>query len=207
MEIDGLLLIKITVFWYIGTGFKTLLRHKENSSKDAIKNTLKENLRLAIIIEFVINFYTFNFWIELVLLPILVFISLMATSELLGERFKPVANVFNWVLAICGFSMLFFSLSELAQYPEKLQTVSTVVEWLLPLFLSIYYIPFVLGFTVFTVYENNLVVLKHLARNRPEKGKSLALEMFSECGLSLEKLETYRKRKTDEIIHSHYELS
>lgn len=70
--------IKDIIVWFIFSG---LIYCMNAVSKDAdekyIENILKNNLKFTVIFEFIMNTFTFNIWIELIIVPIITVIVMM----------------------------------------------------------------------------------------------------------------------------------
>jgi len=62
--------LKNTILWSGSVAFVSLIRLNDIANNpDYFKTTLKDNLRLITILEFVVGFYTFPLWSELLLVP------------------------------------------------------------------------------------------------------------------------------------------
>ena len=76
IEFWNLTLLKETIYWVLLVGFPLLLDiDKINKEENHIKSILKNSIKGIIIIEFITNFYNFSLIVELVLIPVVTFIS------------------------------------------------------------------------------------------------------------------------------------
>lgn len=97
------LLIKDAAFWIIGTGYVLLMNLSKDSQKgDYFKKTALDSIKLTVVLEFVLSLYSFNFWIEIFLIPILFFVVAMNAYAGLKAEYKPVQRLTNWLLIIAG---------------------------------------------------------------------------------------------------------
>lgn len=68
-----------------------------------IKKILKDNLKFTMILEFFMSTFTFNMWIELVIIPVITIITVMNVIAERKEEYKSVHKLLDSVLAITGF--------------------------------------------------------------------------------------------------------
>jgi hypothetical protein len=87
----------------VGTNFRTV----------SIIEIIKGLLRFSIIPLFIINEYTFNIVIELLLLLIITFITILLTISESKSEFLPIKKIFNWILGILGLTIAIFAFRSL----------------------------------------------------------------------------------------------
>src|ERR1019366_8033017 len=76
IDLWDILLLKETLFWFFGVAFVLMMNITKVKGMDYFKSTVKHSIRGAVIIEFLVNFYTFSLAIELVFIPLIVILSL-----------------------------------------------------------------------------------------------------------------------------------
>lgn len=65
-------LLKDTVIWGLGTAFIMFMHYdKVNTERKYFKKVLLDNVKLVVLLEFIINLYVFNFVVEFLLVPVL----------------------------------------------------------------------------------------------------------------------------------------
>jgi hypothetical protein len=79
----------------------------------SIIEIIKGLLRFSIIPLFIINEYTFNIVIELLLLLIITFITILLTISESKSEFLPIKKIFNWILGILGLTIAIFAFRSL----------------------------------------------------------------------------------------------
>lgn len=92
----GFFMLKDSIYWFICSGFLILISlNKAAKEKDFFKNILRDNLKLLLILEFAVNFHQFSLVTELILLPVIAFLTftqVIATREkrlmIVKPRFK-----------------------------------------------------------------------------------------------------------------------
>ena len=64
-------LLKDTIYWFLCSALVLLMNtDKANQEKGFFIKILKDNLKIILILEFILAFYTFNLLVEIVLVPI-----------------------------------------------------------------------------------------------------------------------------------------
>lgn len=150
--------LKTTLVWFITFAVAWIFdtkRWEADPNQDA-KVTLKEVLSVTVLVTFVTEFYTFNLIGELILVPAVSFIALLAGVAGLQERTRIVAKLFNGVLAVVGFSLLGFAAYRLLGDLRGFATAETGREFAVPGLLSLLFIPFMYVFNVWNAYSGVL---------------------------------------------------
>jgi len=64
--------LPMTILWAICVAFVMLFKFSQAEDENFFKNSIKDNIKGLIFIEFIINLYVFSLWVELILVPIFV---------------------------------------------------------------------------------------------------------------------------------------
>lgn len=187
-------MLKDTIFWFLGTALVlTYEAEKIQEGKLTFKEIILDNCKLIILIEFISNQYVFSLQAEMLLLPILFFLS--AFSYVAGlknehRNFKVFSDV---ILALVGFYAIGYAINGAIADYENLVSFITLKSVLLPPILTILYLPCVYFVAVYIVYENlfsrfyvNYRNDRHLLRNAKAK-------TFKLCLLNLAKVKRFSK--------------
>jgi hypothetical protein len=118
-----------------------------------IKRILLDAFKLIVLLEFIINLYSFSYITEMILLPILVFIVLLISFAERNPEHQIVANFLNLVLAIWGIYVLYFSIQQIQIHINEISTIQTALDFLLPIWLTVFYLPFLLGIKLYSDWE------------------------------------------------------
>lgn len=196
-------LTKDTILWLFFVGFMTLGKvNKIKDDKDYFKDAFKKNFRLSLVSEFLVNFYTFSLAVELVIVPMLVLVSVMIAFSEKDPKHKPAHKFLSNLLVVFGFIILFYIIIQFSGDPWGFLNLQNLRGLLLPLILSILFLPFVYGLSLYMFYETQLVLLK--LRLSPElfiyaKKQALIRFNFDKDGLSrwVKRIHTGTKSKDD----------
>jgi hypothetical protein len=199
-------LLKDTIYWVLLVGFPLLLNmDKINKEENHIKSILKNSIKGIIIIEFITNFYNFSLISELILIPIITFISLLQVVSKTKPEWNKVYNLLTWVLAILGISVFIYSVNKIYQSPEGFFNILTLQTFLLPVILTILFIPFLYLVALYSLYETVTGVIG--LRIKKEKHKRyLKRKMFLTFGLNRRKLKRFQKEVPLGIMRNKKEI-
>ncbi|HCN82415.1 MAG TPA: hypothetical protein DIT07_02180, partial [Sphingobacteriaceae bacterium] len=186
-------LAKDTILWLFFVGFMTLGKvNKIKDDRDYFKKALKKNFKLSLLSEFLVNFYTFSLAVELIIVPIITLISVTIAFSEKDSKHKPVHKFLTNLLVVFGFVILFYIIFQFAGNPWGIINLPNLRGLLLPLILSILFLPFVYGLSIYMFYETQLVVLK--IRLSPELFTYAKRQAFLRFNLNKDGLSRWVKR-------------
>lgn len=151
--------IRIAVYWFVGIALVTALSTRR-ADAHYFRRLVLSNLALAAIVEFIVNLHTFPLPVELLLVPLaflLVGLQVVAESE---PQYAAVRKVVAVSLGLLGLASLSVSLSYVASHFGKVATSVHVKELLLPLVLTVFFLPYIYVVRMFTAWQT----LLHMTR-------------------------------------------
>lgn len=193
-------LTKDTAFWLIGTGFIMVINvGSERQDVEYFKQIFFNNLKLILVIEFILNTYTFGLLVEVILLPTLIFLYMLHAVAGDNKETQPVKQLLDIVLAIIGFVFAGFAFRGVLSDFYNLTTVDNLKVFFLPILLSIFYIPFLYFFALFVAYELLFVNIDiWLARDKA-LAKFTKRRILLFCRLNLRKLNKFSNESARKI--------
>lgn len=154
-------LLKDTIFWIMFVELplfvKTIDRAKDNHF---FLKLIKENMAFIVILEFVLNFWTFNLLAEIIIVPVVFFISILYALAAREKKYKKVKQFFDWLFVVFGLVVIFNAGNHLFQNPAELFNVSALQEFLLPILLLLLNLPVVYGLALYNTYEQVFIRVK-----------------------------------------------
>lgn len=183
-------LLKDSIFWFFGSGFIILMNlTKAHKEKNFFKNIVKDNLKLILILELVINFHQFSLITEIILFPIIVFLVLMQKVAERKEESKQVKSIIDWILVGFGICVLVLSSLDIWNNYKEFANISNLESFLLPIILSITFVPFAYALTLFMNYEMLFIRLSLFLKKKEDlayaKWRSIRKANFSLKKLNL----------------------
>ena len=125
--------LKDTIFWILGTAFTTFINlNKSLHDDNYFKNTILDNIKFILIIEFIVNLYTFNLTVEMILVPL---VSLIVMLNVLAEsksEYKKFNKFLNFLLGVFGLCLLIFTFREIILNFRDFATLQNLRDFLLP---------------------------------------------------------------------------
>lgn len=198
--------IKNTLFWAGSVGLLSLFKLESiKKDKKFFRKLALSSLKVLAIVQFVVGFYAYSLWIELLLVPIVALIGCISAVAGTEEKYSQVKRIFDYVLIIFSFFtiakafyMIFFNFGEFAKE-------STVYDFFVPPLLTVFYIPFLYIFFVYTVYEIVFIRLNLFIKDEKVRNYAkLYSVLFFNCRVA--QLERWLRHISIDKIGSHREL-
>ena len=188
LNLWDLSVLKETIYWVVGTGI--IMFGKFNSTKDLrtlYKQTAKESLALVVVLEFFIWFYVFPLWVELLLVPFVTFIVLLATVAKYQkvDGIELTRKVLNGAQVFIGLLIILFSFIAFTKNPISLFTYQNLELFLLPIILSFTYIPSVYLIALYSKYELAFNRIEYDLSLDSKDKRRLRLAVIKRCRLSI----------------------
>lgn len=192
-------LVKDTIFWVMFVELPVFAKAIEEA-KDArfFKKLIKDNIAISVAVEFLIGFWTFDLWVEILLVPLLVFISALYAVAERERKHKPAKSFLQGVLTLLGMLSFVYAIYNLVRFPQDFFSIDTLKVFVLPLILLVLNLPVVYGLAIYNVYEQIFIRVKGTAK---EKSKmKVSLVFFA--GINLHKLSKIRSNMHKTIVIS-----
>lgn len=185
-----------TLIWFITAAIVMLFGFNEVAKQENYwRFALVEILKFTLIVEYITNLHTFSLAAELILVPVLVIIGMMQAFSGLNEEHRKVNQFMDTVVVIFGLSLFAYSLYRVVIAPQSL--FAGIAELVMPLILSVLFLPFVYLIAVCSEYEQLWVQLGMLYRQDDElrsARRKTMLVIFKSCGLRLLRVKQLRTK-------------
>lgn len=196
-----ILLIKDTIFWLVGTAFVLLMNvNKATQDNGFFKKILIDNLKLILVLEFIVNLYTFSLWIELILVPFLFVIIAMSAVAEMKKEYLPVKKAIDFILSAFGIFLITYALAKILGDYQSFATSENLRAFILPPLLTFAYIPFLYLFALVIAYENLFVRIDIFVKDNKALAKFAKRKIICLCHLNLRKLNRFSRESTQELL-------
>lgn len=159
--------LKTTLLWSVTFAFVTVFDFDRISEDNTyFRKTIRDIVSMTAVVTFVAEAYSFSLFVELLLLP---FLAVVTTAHMISEgdpKQAPVHKVAGAILVAAGLAYVGYGLYQAAADFEGFVTLSNLREFAVPLTLSLMFLPFMYGLSVFASYERNAVRLRLSLRDR-----------------------------------------
>ncbi|WP_455269017.1 hypothetical protein [Rahnella aceris] len=167
--------LKTTIVWSITFAFASLFEIKKvEEEKYFFKKQVKNTLSITVILIFIMELQTFSFISEMIILPIITFLSLLIVVGDIKEETKKVSTIIKYLLSIFVIFYFIHSLYISLQSPLETFSKNNLTEFLTPITLSLMFLPFVYIFYLAQAYETAFVSLEFRFDNKEILKKSQA---------------------------------
>jgi len=180
-------LLKDTIIWSMSFGFVSLKNINKVNNSTYFKKLFFDTIKWTIVIEFIINFFTFSFIVELIVVPIVVFTAAMQAYASHKPEHKPVESLFKYILMASGAFIFIFSLYKTVEQPSRIFTFGNFKSFFLPIFLSITFLPFMYVYNLIVKYEELWVRLNFSIRNKQDR-KRVKRQILYVANFNIDKL-------------------
>lgn len=159
-------LLKDTIFWTFLVAFPMMFNANKIDSFKKFKTTVILPLfKFSVIFEFIFGLYTFELWIEMLIIPIIILlVGVNIFSARKPEQYK-VTKLSKWLLNLIVLWMFYGIGKHLIYNYESYLNIETLHQFLNPLCLSILFLPVLYALSMYIHYETSLVILKRYLKD------------------------------------------
>ncbi len=146
--------IKDIIIWLIFSGIVYCMNAVSSEADEKyIQKVLKDNLKLTMILEFLMSTFTFSIWIELVIIPIITLTTLMNVIATTKDEYENVHKFLDFVLAVAGFWILYETIKIGIDEYKELNIKNTLVSFMIPIVYLVLIIPLEYVLELYAKYE------------------------------------------------------
>ena len=194
LKLWDLSLLKNTIYWTFGGAFILFFNvNKALESEKYFTKVFKDCFKLIIAVEFLTNLYSFNIIIELISIPILVFIGVMLGFSENKAEHKSVQKIFNGVLIIYTLGVLIYSIGYISDNFKSLLTIENMKSLLFGSVMTLLLIPFLYLVALYMAYEGFLKMKKFILKENSKLYRFLKWKVINRCRFSLKKIKIVSK--------------
>ena len=155
-----LFLLKDTVYWVVFSGIVIAGRSlSDQGDEGLLKTYIADHLKIIVVLQGLIAAHTFSLPVELVLLPVVTLIVLLQAVAEVKDEFSQIRRPAEILLALAGLLIVGSVISRILQDPAGLVDGVLVRRAILPLVLSIGFLPAALLLALYSAYETLFVRL------------------------------------------------
>src|SRR6266516_3030031 len=137
-------LLKDTVIWAIGPAFVLVFRVPQ-VPKDPhfFRRAVLETVKLSVLVEFYVNLHVLSFVQELMLIPAVTFVALIAQGARTQPKYRQVRQVFDFLLVVMGVALLAYVTITLATNWRQEDPWRDTRQLALPIWLTVGAVPYI----------------------------------------------------------------
>ncbi|WP_143710045.1 hypothetical protein [Halothermothrix orenii] len=200
-------LLKNTIIWIVAVAFISSFRAVDNAKDiNYFINVIKDNIKLIIILTFVVNLYSFSLIYELIQVFIITVLSMLVAfmnnnPEYQDKDSKLLINVLNTILAIIGFYALFHSIKMTISNLDSINLIKQLKLLFLPSVLSVMFTIYVYFLVIYSGYEQIFSRINFKKTIDDEYKLYLKFKTMLFCNINLNKIKNFIPRS--KIMYNH----
>lgn len=197
--------LKDVLFWLFTVGLILVFKINDARSNSYFKGIFLSAIKWTIVLEFVVNLYSFSLFTEIIILPVLVFLALTQAVAEMDEKHKVVSKFLQNIIAIAGLSIFSYSLYKTVINFDAVLTFQNLVSFLLPSTITILFIPFVYFLALYSTYESYFIHLDFMTikKDKVKETKKLILRI---ANINLDKLLRIKKNFEKRVFYDDTDL-
>lgn len=157
--------LPVTLLWVLCVAFVMLFEFSKANDQNFFKDAIKDNLKGLIVLEFLINLYVFDLWVELILVPVFGILGGMIAIAETDEKYEIVKKLLNYIMAFIGLTFTGYAIYMVVTDFEHFATLENFENFYLPILLSIMFLPFVYFAALYAGYESLFVRLQFFVKD------------------------------------------
>ncbi len=145
---------KNVTLWFICVDIYALFQVSDvNKGVKYFKETAADLLMITVVFEFIVTFYSFDFWFELFFIPIMTIIMLTSVMSEKNNENKDATNFLRRLISLIGFIIIFYIIYLYISESDQFFTEGTIVDFIVPILLTIGVFPYLYIFMIYVEYE------------------------------------------------------
>ena len=160
-----------TWLWIFTVGMLSVFTvGQADNPNEYLRKEISRSFKLSVVFTFLLNLYQFPLWIEVLVIPPLVLVAIVGgVAESKAKREASYAPVKKWadnLLALFGLIVAAYSAHSIYVDWVNFATWNTLKRFLVPIELSLLFVPLIYYFALLTGYENLFLRLRFLAKDK-----------------------------------------
>lgn len=182
--------LKDIIIWFMFSGLPIGVFVATNKLERGYwKNIVLDNLKLVVLVEFIISSFTFSLIAELFLVPIITLIVALNTFSGHYKEYKPAEKLTSNIMFFFGSFLLIYSLFITITEIHSIGNISNLKTFLLPVVCSIISVPYMYVFKLIVEYENLFIRLKFGRKRTRKLNLLIKLRLVLFCNVQVKKLQ------------------
>lgn len=197
--------LKDVLFWLFSVGLILVFKINDAKSNAYFKGIFLSAIKWTIVLEFIVNLYSFSLFTEIIILPVLVFLAMTQAVAEMDEKNKMVSKFLQNLIAVAGLLIFSFSLYKTVINFDAVLTFQNLVAFLLPSTITILFIPFVYFLALYSTYESYFIHLDFMIVKK-DKVKEIKKLILRIANINLDKLLRIKKNFEKRVFYDDTDL-
>jgi hypothetical protein len=185
-------ILKDTLFWFIGGACTQFMNVYKASEKGYFKKPIVEMLKWTILLEFIINLYSFDLLAELFIIPIMTVLSILDYYLKVNKSGEKIYKIINSITAYTGLILISIVFYKTILNYERIFTRESFDSIFIPMLLTIAIVPFIYLIALYIGYEEMFLTINFKVVSIQMKNK-VKWSIVKSANISLSKLKRIRR--------------
>ena len=193
------------VFWIFAVALVQIFNVTNAKKSDYFKTIIVQSVTFTVLVEFIINFYSFHLVVELLLLPILLLLTTLKAVSDTDKKYNAISKLLENIFAVLGFTFIGYSIYKTIINYDNFFTLLTLKDFVFPILLTIVFIPFLYFLALYIAYESYFIHLDFMTVKK-EKVKIVKRLILRRANFSLETLNRIRRHFHKKVFYDNTDL-
>ncbi|QRR02199.1 hypothetical protein [Dyadobacter sandarakinus] len=159
--------LKTTILWVVSFAFLEIFDiNSISKQKDYFKAKIIELVAFSGLVSFTAELFDLSISTEIVLIPLMTFLSILYYSSKSNIKYSHVEKLLRIIIALITLIFLFYRLYYVLADIEKYATTANLIEFLLPIVMSVSFLPFIFLLHIFVRYEAIFLGIKSKIKDK-----------------------------------------
>jgi hypothetical protein len=158
--------LKNTVFWFFTVALVSFFDITSEKKNNYFKIAVKDIFNFTAILQFIVGVYSFNFFAELLLVPVVILIVGMIVVGEKEPKNAPVIKLLNNLLSLLGIFLIGFTIYCIVKNFYSFANKGTLSDFLIPATLSFMFLPLIYFLSLYVNHEDTFVTLDRTIKGR-----------------------------------------
>jgi hypothetical protein len=196
-------LLKDTIIWFLLSGVALAFSGVQSDSAPGIwRRVLRDQLKAIVLVEYIVNTYTFALWIELLVIPVLTCVALLDVIARTDAKYAVVAKLTGVLQAFFGLTVMAFAIHQAVSGQESFSAAGALREIALVPLLSVLLLPITHVFFLVSAYEQLFLRLALGPKKDPSVVWYAKRKLARHLGVRPETVRAFTHGNTVELMHA-----
>lgn len=187
--------LKDIIIWTFFSGLTICINAVAGEADEKyIFKVLKDNIRFTMVTELLLSTFTFGFWVEVIIIPIITVIVLFDTVAEHKSDAIAVHKLLQDVIAFVGLCVILQTVRVGILEYRELNVINTLVSFFIPIVYLLLVTPIEYAFELYSKYEMLFIQMHFKEPSDKIVQRKRHLKVIKVCGLSVKRIMLFQKQ-------------
>jgi hypothetical protein len=197
--------LKDVLFWFFTVGLILVFKINHAKSNAYFKGIFFSAIKWTLILEFIVNLHSSSLLTEIIILPVLVFLTITQAVAEMDEKHQVVSKLLQNIIAFIVLSIFCYSIYKTVLNFDAVLNFQNFVSFLFPSTITILFIPFVYFLALYSSYESYFINLDFMTVKK-DKVKETKKHILRIANINLDKLLRIKRNFDKRVFYDNTDL-